>query len=78
MKHTQILKTLSVLSLAGGLASACFPLQSLAAPVYKRDLFKELGLGTFINAAGYFTSLSGSLRDCNKQRWYNKGFHCNA
>ncbi len=75
MKHAQILKILSALSLTGRLASVCFPLQSFAGPVYKR---KDLGLGTFINAAGYFTSLSRSPHDCIKQRLYNKGFHCNA
>ena len=39
------------------------PLESLtAAPLSaKRDLFKELGLRTFINAAGNYTSMTASL-----------------
>ncbi|MEO5995479.1 MAG: aminotransferase class V-fold PLP-dependent enzyme [Chitinophagaceae bacterium] len=59
MKRREILKTLTVLPLAG----AAFPFQSVvgATPEVKRDLFEELGIRTFINAAGYFTSLSGSL-----------------
>ena len=39
------------------------PLQTAAAApmAAKRDLFKELGVRTFINAAGTFTAMTGSL-----------------
>ncbi len=36
-------------------------MESRAAVPAKRNLIKELGIRTFINASGYFTSLSGSL-----------------
>ncbi len=59
MKRRDVLKTLSVFPLAG----TAIPLQTVygAPKMAKRDLFKELGIRTFINASGYFTSLSGSL-----------------
>jgi uncharacterized pyridoxal phosphate-dependent enzyme len=63
MKRRDILKTLSVLPLAGGLATAGVPLAAAAATVAapKRDLFQELGLRTFVNAAGNYTVMTGSL-----------------
>lgn len=66
------LKTLSALPLVGGmlgpslltskmteevLAKTALPVSSSVA----RDFFKELGLRTFINAAGTYTSMTGSL-----------------
>ncbi len=59
MKRREILKTLTMLPLAGAIGNSVTPAQ--AAPLPKRDLFREFGLRTFINASGYFTSLSGSL-----------------
>jgi len=59
MKRREILKTLTMLPLAGAIGNSGSVVQ--AAPTLKRDLFKEFGLRTFINASGYFTSLSGSL-----------------
>ncbi len=59
MKRREILKTLTMLPLAGAIGNSGSVVQ--AAPALKRDLFKEFGLRTFINASGYFTSLSGSL-----------------
>lgn len=62
MKRREILKTLSMLPLAGAIGNSGSLVQTArAAPASKRDLFKEFGLRTFINASGYFTSLSGSL-----------------
>lgn len=62
MKRRDILKGLSLLPFAGGVVSSVFPSQSVkAAPRSKRDLFKELGVRTFINAAGTYTFMTGSL-----------------
>ena len=57
-----LLKSLSTLPLVGGLfgtgliAGAATPLSP-----FRRDYFKELGVRTFINAAGTYTSMSGCL-----------------
>lgn len=61
MKRRDVIKNLSVLPLAGLLGSV--PLESKAAPppARRRDLFKELGVRTFINAAGTLTFMTGSL-----------------
>lgn len=68
MKRREVIKNLSLLPVTGALLGGALPLNSmLAAPAEaaaakpKRDLFKELGLRTFINAAGTITTLSGSL-----------------
>ncbi|HQS51962.1 MAG TPA: aminotransferase class V-fold PLP-dependent enzyme, partial [Daejeonella sp.] len=62
MKRREILKTLTMLPLAGAIGnSGSLVTPAQAAPASKRDLFKEFGIRTFINASGYFTSLSGSL-----------------
>ncbi len=63
MKRREILKTLAVLPLAGGVGGIIAPTQPVLAsqPIVKRDLFKELGLRTFINAAGVYTSMTASL-----------------
>lgn len=59
------LKTLTSLPLIGGflgpsLLSAKAVEETVAKPL-ARDFFKELGLRTFINAAGTYTSMTGSL-----------------
>jgi len=61
----KLLKTLSVLPVAGtllgpGILSAHVLEETVAIPA-TRDFFKELGLRTFINAAGTYTSMTGSL-----------------
>lgn len=63
MKRRAIIKTLTTLPLAGGIAGAGIPLHPVhaATTVTKRNLFKELGLRTFINAAGNYTVMTGSL-----------------
>ncbi len=68
----KVLKTLSALPLIGGLISPAelgaktleeFPTgaASKVAGLLERNFFKELGLRTFINAAGTYTSMTGSL-----------------
>jgi L-seryl-tRNA(Ser) seleniumtransferase len=63
MKRRAILKGLSLLPLGTGIAATIAPFSSAkAAPAAKgRDLFKELGVRTFINAAGTYTAMTGSL-----------------
>ena len=62
-KRRKFLKGLVTLPLAGSLAGT----QAFAHPLEKldtlpqRDYFKELGVRTFINAAGTYTMLTGSL-----------------
>ena len=63
MKRRDILKRLSIAPLAGAaLAGGLQPGTATAAPLsVKRDVFKELGLRTFINAAGNYTTMTASL-----------------
>ncbi|NQV75937.1 MAG: selenocysteine synthase, partial [Bacteroidetes bacterium] len=64
MKRREILKSLTILPLAGSMTAAAAPLEnvfSAVAPAAKRDLFAELGIRTFINAAGNYTVMSGCL-----------------
>lgn len=62
MKRRDVLKNLSLLPFAGVLGNVLSPLSAKASPYSKkRDLFKELGVRTFINAAGTLTFMTGSL-----------------
>jgi uncharacterized pyridoxal phosphate-dependent enzyme len=66
MKRREAIRNLSILPVSGVMLGSAIPLESmLAAPsapaAAKRDLIKELGLRKFINAAGTYTSMSGSL-----------------
>lgn len=63
MKRRDLIRNLSFLPLAGGFLGTVFPFRSLkAAPSgSKRNLYKELGVRTFINAAGTYTAMTGSL-----------------
>jgi len=65
MKRRDLIKYLSVAPLAGAVVGSGVPFQSLvAAPVARkveRDLIKELGLRTFINGAGTYTTHTASL-----------------
>ena len=62
ISRRKLLKSLSTLPLVGGmfgtgmLSAAAPPI-----PAPTRDYFKELGVRTFINAAGTYTSMTGSL-----------------
>jgi uncharacterized pyridoxal phosphate-dependent enzyme len=63
MQRRDLIKYLSVLPLAGSAVAS--PLNPAFASVThnreNRDLFKELGIRTFINAAGTYTMMTGSL-----------------
>lgn len=67
MKRREVIKNLSILPVTGAVLGSALPLESvMAAPeakkgAPKRDLIKELGLRKFINAAGTYTFMSGSL-----------------
>src|SRR5215470_5584104 len=62
MKRRDLIKNLSALPFAGGMLASFLPSKSAkAAPSEKRDLFRELGVRTFINAAGTYTFMTGSL-----------------
>jgi uncharacterized pyridoxal phosphate-dependent enzyme len=63
MNRRDILKNLSLLPLAGGIPGTVFSFPATPeSPAAKgRDLFKELGIRTFINAAGTYTMMTGSL-----------------
>ncbi len=62
MKRRDIIKKLSLAPIAGGLLAGTSIGSASGAPLSsKRDLFKELGLRTFINAAGNYTTMTASL-----------------
>ena len=56
LNRRELLKKISVIPLAGGFTAA-----EIAAPPAGPDWIKELGIRTFINAAGTYTSMTGSL-----------------
>jgi uncharacterized pyridoxal phosphate-dependent enzyme len=59
MERRDLLKYIALTPLAGA-----WPLQDVVAgppPPVKRSIFKELGVRTFINAAGTYTAMTGSL-----------------
>lgn len=65
MKRRDLIKGLTVLPLAGGILSgesaAAAELPAGVSAAAKRDLFKELGIRTFINARATLTAYTGSL-----------------
>ena len=66
MKRRDAIRSLSILPVAGVAAGTVLPIGTLfaapaAPPAPKRNLFKELGIRTFINAAGTYTFMSGCL-----------------
>ena len=64
MKRRDLIKGLTLLPLAGGVlasGSVHAAATSTGAAVAKRDLFKELGVRTFINGRGTITFMTGSL-----------------
>jgi D-glucosaminate-6-phosphate ammonia-lyase len=63
LSRRTILKQLSSLPVVGGLAAGSLLAGKEASgqSVTQRDYYKELGLRTFINAAGTYTSLTGCL-----------------
>jgi L-seryl-tRNA(Ser) seleniumtransferase len=64
LNRRNLIKHLSSIPLLGGIVGSGIPLaSSWASPVSvaKRDVIKELGLRTFINAAGTYTAMTASL-----------------
>lgn len=62
MKRRDLIKYLSVAPVAGAAIGTGIPFQALAKSTsVKRDVIKELGLRTFINAAGTYTTMTASL-----------------
>lgn len=62
MQRRTLLRYFSLVPMAGGAALIPFSTAKAAAPpAEKRNLFKELGVRTFINAAGTYTAMTGSL-----------------
>lgn len=64
LSRRKLIKRLSSVPVLGGLVGGIpLSLEAEAAPVAapKRDLFKEFGIRTFINAAGTLTYMTGSL-----------------
>lgn len=62
MKRRELLKYFSLAPVTGAVVSSAIPFNTVsAAPKAKRDLIKELGLRTFINAAGTYTTMTASL-----------------
>ena len=62
MKRRELVRNLASLPLVGGMfATASLKAQSQVIPLKRRDYYKELGLRTFINAAGTYTALTGCL-----------------
>lgn len=61
LSRRKLIKRLSTVPLLGGLSSVPFAPAFASANAAKRNLLKELGIRTFINAAGTFTAMTGSL-----------------
>lgn len=62
LNRRKLLQRLSAFPILGGLLGTVpFSSALAAAPPAKRNLFKELGIRTFINAAGTLTYMTGSL-----------------
>jgi len=62
MKRRDLLKYASMLPIGTGVAVGLIPTKAFAkAPAAKRNILKELGIRTFINAAGTYTAMTASL-----------------
>jgi uncharacterized pyridoxal phosphate-dependent enzyme len=62
LNRRNLIKHLSALPFFGGIAGSGLPIATtLASPKSKRDVVKELGIRTFINAAGTYTAMTASL-----------------
>ena len=61
ISRRSLLKRISAVPLMGGLMGSIVPIQAAVSAPAKRDLIQELGLRTFINAAGNYTSMTASL-----------------
>ncbi len=62
MKRRHLLKYASMLPIGTGVAAGLIPTKTFAkTPAAKRDILKELGIRTFVNAAGTYTAMTASL-----------------
>jgi uncharacterized pyridoxal phosphate-dependent enzyme len=66
MKRREVIKSLSALPLAGAalvntINYGSVPVVPVGPPPARRNYFRELGIRTFINAAGTYTAMTGSL-----------------
>src|ERR1044072_4815103 len=62
MQRRELIKLFSLIPYAGSVSLIPWETAAAAPPnSEKRNLFKELGVRTFINAAGTFTAMTGSL-----------------
>ncbi len=61
MKRRDLITGLTLLPLAGGALADTAQAALAPAPAAKRDLYKELGVRTFINTRGTITFMTGSL-----------------
>jgi uncharacterized pyridoxal phosphate-dependent enzyme len=61
LSRRNLIKRLSSLPVIGGLIGSSIPLSAIAKDKPVRDLFKELGVRTFINANATLTYMTGSL-----------------
>lgn len=62
MKRRDLLKYASMLPIGTGVAAGLIPTKAFAkTPAPKRDILKELGIRTFVNAAGTYTAMTASL-----------------
>lgn len=61
MKRREIIKSITLLPFTAPAAGALGAVEFSPADAVKKDVFHELGLRTFINAAGNYTVLTGSL-----------------
>ncbi len=71
MKRRDVIKNLSVLPISGVISGSIYSFDSVKGnheppsipAAAKKDLFKELGIRTFINAAGTYTAMSGCIME---------------
>jgi L-seryl-tRNA(Ser) seleniumtransferase len=62
MKRRDLLKYASMLPIGTGVAAGLIPTKAFAkVSAAKRDILKELGIRTFVNAAGTYTAMTASL-----------------
>ena len=62
MKRRDLLKYASMLPIGTGVTAGLIPTKAFAkVPAAKRNILKELGIRTFINAAGTYTAMTASL-----------------
>jgi len=61
MKRRDLIRGFTLLPIGGAVGASVLPFESKASATRKRDLFKELGVRTFINAAGTYTFMTASL-----------------